>query len=113
VDTAGGIAERWRPGYDGLGVSNPAQTTGVISPSPVAINPAAAINTNLGVPSGAAASFLSTTTLPGSIDSLAQVQIQVSSTSSFVNVPLEVQQPSQSPFLVRGPGILIWVRPAN
>jgi uncharacterized protein (TIGR03437 family) len=98
---------------NGLGVSNPAQTTGVISPSPVAINPAAAINANLGVPSGAAASLLSTTTLPGSIDSLAQVQIQVSSTSSFVNVPLEVQQASESPFLVRGPGILIWVRPAN
>lgn len=89
---------------NGLGVSNPAQSTGVVSPSLVAITPAAAI-----VSGANAGTRLSTATLPGSIDSLAQVQIQVTSSS---NVPLEVQQPSEQPYLVRGPGILIWVRPA-
>lgn len=92
---------------NGLGVSNPAQSTGMISQSLVALSPAAAI-----VPvSNAATNLLSTGTLPGSIDSLAQVQIQVSTSSAFLNVPLKVQQPSEAPFLVRGPGILIWVRP--
>jgi uncharacterized protein (TIGR03437 family) len=85
---------------NGLGVSNPAQQTGVISPSLVSISPTAAL---------VSGSTLPTATLPGSIDSLAQVQIQVSSTSSVLNIPLEVQQLSESPFLVRGPGILIWV----
>ena len=92
---------------NGLGVSTPVQSTGVISPSLVAISPAAAI-----VSGSNAGTKLSTATLPGSIDSLAQVLIQVKSSPSFLNVPLEVQQPSEAPFLVRGPGILIWTRPA-
>jgi len=93
---------------NGLGISNPAQSTGVVSSSPVTLSPAAAI-----VPASTTAptNFLSTATLPGSIDSLAQVQIQVSSTSPALNIPVEVQQPSEAPFLVRGPGILIWIRP--
>jgi uncharacterized protein (TIGR03437 family) len=91
---------------NGLGVSNPALATGAISPSAIGLVPAATFVYG----SAATTDFLSTTTLPGSIDSLAQVQIQVSSTSSVVNIPVEVQQPSESPFLVRGPGILIWVR---
>jgi len=94
---------------NGLGVSNPAQTTGTVSPSLVAISPAAGFVSG----SSAATNFLSTATLPGYIDSVAQVQIQVTSTSPSINIPLEVQQPSGAPFLVRGQGILIWVRPAN
>jgi hypothetical protein len=34
------------------------------------------------------------------------VQIQVSSTST---IPLEVHAVPEAPFVVRGPGILIWV----
>jgi len=90
---------------NGLGVSSPALTTGTISPSALAISPAATLVSG----SSTATNFLSTTTLPGSIDSIAQVQIQVSSTSSVLNIPLEVEQTSESPFRVRGPGILIWV----
>jgi uncharacterized protein (TIGR03437 family) len=91
---------------NGLGVSNPAQVTGVVSNSPMSINPAAAL-----VPGAkATTNVLSTTTLPGSIDSLAQVQIQVSSSSLVQNVALQIQQPSEAPFLIRGPGILIWVK---
>jgi uncharacterized protein (TIGR03437 family) len=82
---------------NGLGVSNPAQSTGVVSPSLIAISPAAALVSGSNFP---------TATLPGSIDSIAQVQIQVSSTSS---IPLEVHAVPENPFLVRGPGILIWV----
>ncbi len=94
---------------NGLGVSTPRQSTGMVSASAVPIDPAAGFV----VGSSAATNFLSTTTLPGSIDSLAQVQLQVSSTSSVLNILLEVQQPSESPFSVRGPGVLIWVKPAN
>jgi hypothetical protein len=55
---------------------------------------------------------LATDTLPGSVSSLAQVRIQVSSASSYLNIPLDVQDASEA-FLVRGPGILIWVQPGN
>jgi hypothetical protein len=48
---------------------------------------------------------ISTTTLPGSIGSIAQAQIQVFSTG---NTSLKL-----GTFAVRGPGILIWVQPAN
>jgi uncharacterized protein (TIGR03437 family) len=82
---------------NGLGVSNPAQSTGVTSPSLIAISPAAALVSGSNFP---------TATLPGSIDSIAQVQIQVSSTST---IPLEVHAVPEAPFVVRGPGILIWV----
>jgi uncharacterized protein (TIGR03437 family) len=76
---------------NGLGVTNAAPTTGAISSNGIAITPAAS-----GV------NVLSTTTLPGSIDSIAQVQIQVSSTKILA---LQV-----GTFLVRGPGIVIWAR---
>ena len=94
---------------NGLGVSTPTLGTGVISASAVPINPAA----NFVTGSSAVTKFLSTATLPGSIDSLAQVQIQVSTTLPVLSIPVQVQQPSESPFWVRGPGILIWVKPAN
>ena len=77
---------------NGLGVTNLAPATGVISSSALAITPAAGSGTHL----------LPTATLPGSIASIAQVQIPVSSTGS---IALQV-----GTFLVRGPGILIWVR---
>jgi uncharacterized protein (TIGR03437 family) len=91
---------------NGLGVSNPTLATGAISSSAIALMPAA----TFAYGSSTVTNFLSTMSLPGSIDSLAQVQIQVSSTSSVLNIPVEVQQVSEAPFLVRGPGILIWVR---
>jgi uncharacterized protein (TIGR03437 family) len=80
---------------NGLGVTTPAQSTGAVSSSAVAITPAVGTGTNV----------LSTTTLPGSIDGIAQVQLQVSSTKSNA---FQV-----GTFLVRGPGILIWVQPGN
>ena len=94
---------------NGLGVSTPTLGTGVISPSAVPISPAA----NFVTGSSTVTKFLSTATLAGSIDSLAQVQIQVSTTLPVLSIPVEVQQGSESPFWVRGPGVLIWVRGAN
>jgi uncharacterized protein (TIGR03437 family) len=79
---------------NGLGVTSPAQSTGAISSSAFAITPSAT-----------GTDVLSTMTLPGSIDGIAQVQLQVSSTQSNA---LQV-----GTFLVRGPGVLIWVQPGN
>ncbi len=99
---------------NGLGVSSPAQSTGLISESLMAISPAATFNDReYQLPAAAASTFLSTSTLPGSIASLAQVQIQVSSTSPGLYIPVQVQQAAEAPFLVRGPAILIWVKSGN
>jgi hypothetical protein len=62
-------------------------------------------------PPQASATVLSTSTIPGSIAGLAQVRIQVSSPSGFLTIP--VLMPSPSGTFVRGPGVLIWVQPAN
>jgi len=91
---------------NGLGVSSPAEPTGAISSSVMAINPAV-----MPVVTGILASALPTQTLPGSIASLAQVQVQAGSSTAVVN--LEVADGSGSTFLVRGPGIVIWGKPAN
>jgi uncharacterized protein (TIGR03437 family) len=80
---------------NGLGLTTPAPSTGAVSSAAIAITPAA----------NAGTSVLSTATLPGSIESIAQVQIPVSLNWAFM---LQVQT-----FLTRGPGILIWVRPAS
>jgi uncharacterized protein (TIGR03437 family) len=93
---------------NGLGVTVPAQVTGMVSSSLTAVSPSAAPL----YPYQATATVLATDTLPGSVSSLAQVRIQVSSTSSYLNIPLEVQDASTA-FLVRGPGILIWVQPES
>jgi uncharacterized protein (TIGR03437 family) len=82
---------------NGMGVTTPAQATGIVSSSLSALTPGA-------VPVNGT-SVLSTSTLPGSISSLAQVQLQVSSASSLGSILLEGQQA-----LVRGPGIVIWVQ---
>ena len=95
---------------NGLGLTAPAQTTGTVSPSLVAINPVAAVNaTEFQLPAGVTANFLSTTTDPGWIDSVIQVQIQVTSKSSPVTIPLEVRFATAA-YWVRGPGILVWVK---
>jgi uncharacterized protein (TIGR03437 family) len=91
---------------NGMGVTTPAQTTGAVSPLASAINPSAVLVKSL----TGATTVLSTTTLPGSIDSIAQVQIQVSSTSPLLTIPLGVTEASGSTFPVRGSGLLIWVR---
>jgi uncharacterized protein (TIGR03437 family) len=93
---------------NGLGVTDPAQVTGMVSSSLTAVSPSAAPL----YPNQATTTVLATDTLPGSVSSLAQVRIQVSSTSGYLNLPLEVQDASAA-FLVRGPGILIWVQPGN
>jgi hypothetical protein len=80
----------------------------MVSSSLTAVSPSAAPL----YPYQATATVLATDTLPGSVSSLAQVRIQVSSTSSYLNIPLEVQDASTA-FLVRGPGILIWVQPES
>jgi uncharacterized protein (TIGR03437 family) len=95
---------------NGLGVSAPKQATGTISTSAVALNPA--VSFVVGSPS--ATNFLSTATLPGSIDSIAQVQVQVSTTQSFLTIPLGFAASSpDGGYWVRGPSIIIWVRPSN
>jgi uncharacterized protein (TIGR03437 family) len=83
---------------NGLGVSSPMQPTGSVSASAIPISPAASF-----ISTSSAATILSTATLAGSIDSVAQVEIQVSSTS-VVSVPLEV-----GGYWVRGASVLIWV----
>jgi uncharacterized protein (TIGR03437 family) len=99
---------------NGLGITAPAQTTGMIRGSAVAISPAAGSNIyGLSPPPSSATNFLSTTTAPGSIDSLAQVQIQVSAPGPVLNILLQVQQLPENSFLVRGPGILVWVGSAQ
>jgi uncharacterized protein (TIGR03437 family) len=92
---------------NGLGVTNPAQQTGIISSTLTTIIPGATIYSTSGSPLPAA--ILSTATLPGSISSIAQVQLQISPAPSVANIPLQIQQPNESPFWVRGQGILIWV----
>lgn len=92
---------------NGIGVSSPMQATGMTSTSAVAIEPAGG---TFGSTTGT--NFLSTTTLAGSIDSVAEVQIQVSSTSTApLSVPLDVEQESAGGYWVRGTSVLIWVRP--
>jgi uncharacterized protein (TIGR03437 family) len=94
---------------NGLGVTNPAQTTGAASSSLTALTPGAAVLASI-YPS-ATTTILSTDTLPGSIASVAQVQIQVPSSSTFLNLLLELERPSGA--RVRGTGIVIWTMPAN
>jgi len=61
----------------------------------------------------ATAKVIATETIPGSGTSLAQVQIQVPSTSSSTLVPLEIADTGGSSFLIRGSWVLIWTKPAN
>ncbi len=96
---------------NGIGVTTPPQTTGTLSNSLTALNPGPAL---LISPSQASATVLSTSTIPGSIAGLAQVRIQLSSSSGSLTIPMYVPSPSGSAeSIVRGPGLLIWVVPAN
>ena len=70
---------------NGLGVSSPSYPTGMVITSGVTINPAASLNPPFGSymeELESSTTFLSTATLLGSIDGIAQVQIKVSRTSS-------------------------------
>jgi uncharacterized protein (TIGR03437 family) len=91
---------------NGLGVTTPAQTTGSISPSAVAISPVAAAGSASGT-TGA----VPTQTLPGEIASVVQVQVPVASPTSALTVAVE--DASGAVTLVRGPGVVIWVAPAT
>jgi uncharacterized protein (TIGR03437 family) len=111
---------------NGIGVTSPPQMTGALASSITALRPSATLANALGLicepvlalcpPFGANAIVLSTNTVPGSIASVAQVQMQVNSAYPFLNIPLAVQQESVSATgdttlvqtMVRGPGILIW-----
>jgi uncharacterized protein (TIGR03437 family) len=90
---------------NGLGITSPAQTTGAISPSAVAISPVAAAASASG-----STGALPTQTLPGEIASVAQVQVPVASPSSTLS--LGVLDASGAVFRVRGPGVAIWVAPS-
>jgi uncharacterized protein (TIGR03437 family) len=96
---------------NGLGASSPAQMTGAVSSSPVAISPTAALAGQYTSPStpSTPTTTLPTETLPGSIASLAQVQIQVAADSPMLL--LEVTDLSGVVYLVRGPGVVIWTSP--
>jgi uncharacterized protein (TIGR03437 family) len=94
---------------NGIGVTTPPQTTGTLSNSLTDLSPGPAL-----LISRASATILSTSTIPGSIAGLAQVRIQLSSASGSVTIPMYVPFPSGSgEIFVRGPGLLIWVVPAN
>jgi len=96
---------------NGIGVTTPPQTTGTLSNSLTALSPGPVL---LISPSEASATILSTSTIPGSIAGLAQVRIQVSSPSGSLTIPMYVPSPSGSAeSFVRGPGLLIWIVPAN
>lgn len=87
---------------DGVGATLPAQSTGAISTSSVVISPAGALVPN----SGALPTPLPTQTLAGLIADVAGVQVLAPSTTSVIH--LEVFDPTAA-YLVRGPGIIIWV----
>jgi uncharacterized protein (TIGR03437 family) len=97
---------------NGIGVTVPPQTTGTLSASLTGLSPGPAL---LSIsPSQATATVLSTSTVPGSIASLAQVRIQVSSPSGSLTIPIYLPSPlGGAESVVRGPGMLIWVRPPN
>lgn len=69
------------------------------------------VATVMPVVSGIIPSALPTLTLPGSIASVAQEQIPAGSSTAAVN--LEVADGSGTTFLIRGPEMVIWARPAN
>jgi hypothetical protein len=85
-----------------VGATLPAQSTGAISTSSVVISPAGALVPN----SGALPTPLPTQTLAGLIADVAGVQVLAPSTTSVIH--LEVFDPTAA-YLVRGPGIIIWV----
>lgn len=91
---------------NGLGVTSPEQITGAISPTAAAISPVATASS-----APVQTSALPTQTLPGSIASVAQVQVPVASPSSALTVALV--DASGAVFLVRGPGVVIWVSPTS
>jgi len=91
---------------NGLGVTSPAQITGAISPSAAAISPVAWAGSASGLTTS-----VPTETLPGSIASVAQVQVPVTSPASAITVG--VSDASGAFFLVRGPGVAIWVATAS
>jgi uncharacterized protein (TIGR03437 family) len=86
---------------NGIGATVPAQTTGALSTSAVAIAPPASLNLT---PSPRA---LPTQTVPGLIAAVAAVQVPAPATSSVLY--LEIFN-SAAQFPVRGPGIVIWVK---
>lgn len=91
---------------NGMGVTTPAQVTGAIASSTVAVSPTALL-----VPGNGPAGVLPTFTLAGAISSVAQVQVQAGATSSVVN--LDVGAPASAAYSVRGPGIVIWAGQAS
>jgi uncharacterized protein (TIGR03437 family) len=91
---------------NGLGVTTPAQATGAIASSTVAVSPTALL-----IPSSGPAGVLPTFTLAGAISSVAQVQVQAGATSSVVN--LDVGAATGVAYSVRGPGIVIWAGQAS
>ena len=82
---------------NGLGITTPAQITGAIASSTVAVSPQALL-----VGSPGPGVNLPTFTVAGSISGVTQVQVPAGATSSVMN--LAVANSS-----VRGPGIVIWV----
>ena len=97
---------------NGLGTASGAQITGAVNPSTTPVGATAALNGWFGS-SAPAITFFPVGILAGSIDSVAQLQMQVSSTTPIVNIFLQLQQASGPPSVVRGQGIVIWVRPDN
>jgi uncharacterized protein (TIGR03437 family) len=86
---------------NGLGGTTPAQVTGAIELSTVAVSPTALL-----VPGTGPAGVLPTFTLAGAISSVAQVQVQAGATSAVIN--LDVGASANAAYSVRGPGIVIW-----
>src|SRR5581483_2834316 len=88
---------------NGFGVTSPAQTTGGISSSAIALTPSAGYFS----PSTGQVIAARTTTLAGDIGDVVEVDFSAPATSAAVT--LEIPDATGAP-TVRGPGVLVWVQ---
>ena len=89
---------------DGMGVTSPAQATGAISTSAVAIAPPAAL---VPPPNGSLPVALPTQTISGLLADVVAVEVSAPTSSSAIQ--LELVDAQNLTYLVRGPGVIIWV----
>ncbi|HEX3747176.1 MAG TPA: SBBP repeat-containing protein [Bryobacteraceae bacterium] len=85
---------------NGAGVTSPAQVTGATSPAAIAVSPVGAVASP-----GAIGTF-APQTVPGEIASVLQLQLQAGTSTTAVKLEL---RDANGVFLLRGPGVVIWV----
>ncbi|HXS96079.1 MAG TPA: IPT/TIG domain-containing protein [Candidatus Limnocylindrales bacterium] len=89
---------------NGVGVTAPAEATGMVIASTLPVSPSALL-----VPGSGPAAPLATLTVAGAISGVVQARIPAAATSMVVQ--LEVSSPTAPAYWVRGPGIVIWAGP--